>query len=117
MTTSDPVRPAPANPRSPAGSAEQGPAIRLARTGIGPFELAFFVVAAAGPLLVVAGFAPLAFLIGGGGAPRAPLGAGPGVLLFSRGVPPVSLRIPNPRAVYSHIRRRPRPPAGGGGAG
>jgi amino acid transporter len=83
---------------------------------MGPFELAFFVVAAAGPLLVVAGFAPLAFLIGGVGAPGAQLVAALVLLLFAVGFTRMSLRIRNPGAFYSYIGRSLGRPTGGGAA-
>jgi amino acid transporter len=83
---------------------------------MGPFELAFFVVAAAGPLLVVAGFAPLAFIIGGVGAPGAQLVAALVLLLFAVGFTRMALRIRNPGAFYSYIGRSLGRPMGGGAA-
>lgn len=83
---------------------------------MGPFELAFFVVAAAGPLLVVAGFAPLAFMIGGVGAPGAQLVAGLVLLLFAVGLTRMALRIKNAGAFYSYIGQGLGRPAGGGAA-
>src|SRR3712207_2787439 len=65
VATSDPVRQVPSSPEPGPGEPD-GPAPdggrRLARGSMGPLELTFFVVAAAGPLLIVAGYAPLAFL-------------------------------------------------------
>ncbi len=86
------------------------------RGRMGPFELAFFVVAAAGPLLVVAGFAPLAFMIGGIGAPGAQLIAGIVLLLFAVGLTRMALRIKNAGAFYSYIGQGLGRPAGGGAA-
>ncbi|MFC4055716.1 APC family permease [Actinomadura syzygii] len=83
---------------------------------MGPFELAFFVVAAAGPLLVVAGFAPLAFMIGGIGAPGAQLVAGIVLLLFAVGLTRMALRIKNAGAFYSYIGQGLGRPVGGGAA-
>jgi amino acid transporter len=116
VTTSDPVRPAPAGPSSAPVGPEQARDARLSRTSMGPFELAFFVVAAAGPLLVVAGFAPLAFLIGGVGAPGAQLVAALVLLLFAVGFTRMSLRIRNPGAFYSYVGRSLGRPMGGGAA-
>jgi amino acid transporter len=117
VTTSDPVRPlAPSSSSGAAGPAEGDRDTRLPRTGMGPFELAFFVVAAAGPLLVVAGFAPLAFLIGGVGAPGAQLVAALVLLLFAVGFTRMALRIRNPGAFYSYIGRSLGRPMGGGAA-
>lgn len=89
---------------------------RLGRSAMGPFELAFFVVAAAGPLLVVAGFAPLAFLIGGIGAPGAQLIAGFVLFLFAVGFTRMALRVRNAGAFYAYIGRSLGKPAGGGAA-
>ncbi|UOY02678.1 APC family permease [Blastococcus sp. PRF04-17] len=118
MATSDPVRSAPTSGSSPgAGTSQHGAGTpRLSRTTMGPFELAFFVVAAAGPLLVVAGFAPLAFLIGGIGAPGAQLVAALVLLLFAVGFTRMALRIRNPGAFYSYIGRSLGRPMGGGAA-
>ncbi|MGY1680576.1 APC family permease [Geodermatophilus sp. SYSU D01176] len=83
---------------------------------MGTFELTFFVVAAAGPLLIVAGYAPLAFLIGGLGAPGAQLIAALVLLLFAVGFTRMALRIRNPGAFYSYIGRSLGKPMGGGAA-
>lgn len=88
-----------------------------ARTeGMGPLELAFFVVAAAGPLLVVAGFAPLAFMIGGIGAPGAQLFAGLVLLLFAVGFTRMAMRVHNRGAFYAYIGKSLGKPLGGGSA-
>lgn len=83
---------------------------------MGPFELAFFVVAAAGPLLVVAGYAPLAFMLGGIGAPGAQLVASVVLLLFAVGLTRMSLRIKNAGAFYSYIGQGLSKPLGAGSA-
>lgn len=83
---------------------------------MGTFELTFFVVAAAGPLLIVAGYAPLAFLIGGLGAPGAQLVAALVLLLFAVGFTRMALRVRNPGAFYSYIGRSLGKPMGGGAA-
>lgn len=84
--------------------------------GIGPLELAFFVVAAAGPLLVVAGYTPLAFSIGGIGAPGAQLAASLVLLFFAVGLTRMALRIPNAGAFYAYIGQAFGKLAGGGAA-
>ena len=89
---------------------------RLGRSNMGALELAFFVVAAAGPLLVVAGFAPLAFMIGGIGAPGAQLVAGLVLFLFAIGFTRMALRVRNPGAFYAYIGRSLGKPMGGGAA-
>ena len=83
---------------------------------MGPFELAFFVVAAAGPLLVVAGYAPLAFMLGGIGAPGAQLVASVVLLLFAVGLTRMALRIKNAGAFYSYIGQGLSKPLGAGSA-
>ncbi|MCT8973916.1 APC family permease [Microbaculum marinisediminis] len=84
--------------------------------GMGPLELAFFVVAAAGPLLVVAGFAPLAFMIGGIGAPGAQLFAGLVLLLFAVGFTRMAMRVHNRGAFYAYIGKSLGKVMGGGAA-
>lgn len=104
------------DPPRPDQSTVLEPHQRLGRSNMGPLELAFFVVAAAGPLLVVAGFAPLAFLIGGIGAPGAQLIAGFVLFLFAIGFTRMALRVRNPGAFYAYIGRSLGKPAGGGAA-
>lgn len=84
--------------------------------GMGPLELAFFVVAAAGPLLVVAGFAPLAFMIGGIGAPGAQFFAGLVLLMFAVGFTRMAMRVHNRGAFYAYIGRSLGKPMGSGSA-
>lgn len=95
--------------------AERGLGVSSAQ-GMGPLELAFFVVAAAGPLLVVAGFLPLAFLIGGIGAPGAQLVAGIVLLLFAVGFTKMSANVRNRGAFYAYISKGLGKPIGGGSA-
>lgn len=115
MATSDPIRQV--HTMSDAPRDKDGPAgIRLPRGSMGVFELTFFVVAAAGPLLIVAGYAPLAFLIGGVGAPGAQLVAVLVLLLFAVGFTRMALRIRNPGAFYSYIGRSLGRTMGGGAA-
>jgi amino acid transporter len=84
--------------------------------GMGPLELAFFVIAAAGPLLVVAGYTPLSFSIGGIGAPGAQLVASLVLLFFAVGLTKMALRIPNAGAFYAYIGQAFGKMAGGGAA-
>ncbi len=83
---------------------------------MGPVEIAFFTVAAAGPLLVIAGFLPVAFMIGGPGAVGAQVIAGLVLVLFSVGLTRMALRITNSGAFYAYIGRGLGRPAGGGAA-
>lgn len=74
------------------------------RTGnMGAFELAFFVIAAAGPLLVIVGYTPIAFMVGGVGAPGAQLVASLVLLFFAVGLTRMALRIENAGAFYAYI--------------
>ena len=118
MATSDPVRQVPASEPGVGGPQPGAPATgdRLARGSMGTLELTFFVVAAAGPLLIVAGYAPLAFMIGGIGAPGAQLVAALVLLLFAVGFTRMALKIRNPGAFYSYIGRSLGRPMGGGAA-
>jgi len=83
---------------------------------MGPLELAFFVIAAAGPLIIVAGFAPLAFMLGGIGAPGAQLLTALVLLLFAVGLTRMALRIKNAGAFYSYIGQGLGRLLGGGAA-
>jgi amino acid transporter len=97
------------------GAIEASPDARI--TGnMGPLEIAFFTIAAAGPLLVVAGFLPVAFMIGGPGAVGAQVIAGLVLVLFSVGLTRMALRITNSGAFYAYIGRGLGRPAGGGAA-
>lgn len=93
-----------------------GPKIDRIRGSMGALEIAFFTVAAAGPLLVVAGFLPVAFLIGGPGAVGAQVIAGLVLVLFAVGLTRMALRITNSGAFYAYIGRGLGKPAGGGAA-
>lgn len=57
--------------RPAPGDAGQDSGGGLSSGQIGTFDLVFFVVAAAAPLTVLAGVAPVAIAIGGPGAPSA----------------------------------------------
>lgn len=99
--------------QTPDRDIESGESVR---GSMGALEIAFFTVAAAGPLLVVAGFAPLAFMIGGVGAVGAQLIAGIVLLLFAVGLTRMALRIRNSGAFYAYIGRGLGKPVGGGAA-
>lgn len=87
------------------------------RTGdMGAFELAFFVIAAAGPLLVVAGYTPIAFMVGGVGAPGAQMVASLVLLFFAVGLTRMALRIENAGAFYAYIGQAFGKVAGAGSA-
>lgn len=98
-----------------SGSAEISSNSRI-KGNMGPIEIAFFTVAAAGPLLVVAGFLPVAFMIGGAGAVGAQIIAGLVLVLFAVGLTRMALRITNSGAFYAYIGRGLGKPTGGGAA-
>ncbi|GHE66295.1 APC family permease [Streptomyces capitiformicae] len=70
---------------------------------IGTKHLVFFVVAAAAPLTVMAGFAPLAFSLGGQSAPVGYLAAGLVYLVFAVGFTAMSKYVTNAGAFYAYI--------------
>ncbi len=86
------------------------------RRTMGALEIAFFTIAAAGPLLVVAGFLPLSFMIGGIGTVGAQMVAGIVLLVFAVGLTRMALRIRNSGAFYAYIGRGMGRPIGGGAA-
>ena len=81
------------------------PTEHLQRGSLGARDIFFFVVAAAAPLTVMAGVAPLAILIGGIGAPAAYLIAGVILTIFAVGFTSMTKYIHNAGAFYSYITR------------
>ena len=81
------------------------PAEHLQRGALGVRDIFFFVVAAAAPLTVMAGVAPLAILIGGIGAPSAYLICGVILAIFAVGFTAMTKYIHNAGAFYSYITR------------
>ncbi|GAA3472157.1 APC family permease [Nonomuraea roseola] len=77
----------------------------LSRNAIGTADLVFFVVAAAAPLTVMAGVAPLAIGIGGVAAPLGYLLSGMVVGLFAAGFTAMSGHVRNAGAFYAYIGR------------
>lgn len=77
----------------------------LVRNAIGTTDLVFFVVAAAAPLTVMAGVAPLAISIAGVAAPLGYLLAGLVVGLFAAGFTAMSAHVRNAGAFYAYIGR------------
>jgi len=87
------------------------------RTGsITTRHLVFFVVAAAAPLTVMAGFAPLAFLLGGQSAPVGYLVAGIVYAFFAVGFCTMSRYVGNAGAFYAYITAGLGRTIGGGSA-
>ncbi|WP_406312972.1 APC family permease [Streptosporangium sp. NBC_01639] len=88
----------------------------LARNAIGTADLTFLVVAAAAPLTVMAGVAPLAISIGGIAAPLGYLLSGVVVGLFAAGFTAMSGHVRNAGAFYAYVGRGLGRPAGLGAA-
>lgn len=88
----------------------------LARGKLGTFDIFFFVVAAAAPLAVMAGAAPLAFRLGGIGAPGAYVFSGVVYILCAAGLTAFALYVRNAGAFYAFIGRGLGRPAGVGSA-
>lgn len=86
----------------------------LRRGTIGTWDLVFFVVAAAAPLTVMSGVAPLAIGTGGTGAPGGYLVAGVVMLVFAIGFTAMSRHVPNAGAFYAYIAKGLGRPAGVG---
>jgi len=92
------------------------PSTHLVRNAIGGPHLVFFVVAAAAPLTVMAGVAPLAIAIGGLAAPLAYLLSGAVLVLFAVGFTAMSRHVTNAGAFYAYVGRGLGKPAGAGSA-
>ncbi|GLX00405.1 hypothetical protein Misp02_44910 [Microtetraspora sp. NBRC 16547] len=88
----------------------------LERDAIGTWDLVFFVVAAAAPLTVMAGIAPIGLAVAGPGAVSGYLIAGLALLLFSVGFTSMSRHIKNAGAFYAYIAEGLGKPAGVGAA-
>ncbi|MFD3563689.1 APC family permease [Streptomyces sp. NPDC058686] len=110
------VQPSTADPAGAAESAgavgRPGPGVAgqdagggLSSGQIGTFDLVFFVVAAAAPLTVLAGVAPIAIAIGGPGAPLGYLISGALLVLFAAGFTAMSLYVRNAGAFYAYVAR------------
>lgn len=84
----------------------------LAAGSLGPTSIAFFVIAAAAPLFVMAGIAPLAIGFGGIGAPSGSLLAGIALTVLAVGFTAMSKYIRNAGAFYAYIARGLGPGAG-----
>ncbi|MFF1757263.1 APC family permease [Streptomyces sp. NPDC058266] len=107
-STADPAgaaEPAGAVGRPGPGVAGQGADGGLSSGQIGTFDLVFFVVAAAAPLTVLAGVAPIAIAIGGPGAPLGYLISGALLVLFAAGFTAMSLYVRNAGAFYAYVAR------------
>lgn len=77
----------------------------LKANALGVRDLVFIVISAAGPLLVLAGIAPIALLVSGEGAPSLYLLAGFVLALFAVGFTTMSKYVTDPGAFYSYITK------------
>jgi amino acid transporter len=103
------------SPKIVAPSAATEPQL-LRRNALGVWEIAFFVIAAAAPLMVIAGAAFTTFRLGGIGAPNAYVIAGIVLLFFAIGFTAMSKYIKNAGAFYAYILRGLGKPIGVGAA-
>ncbi|MEU0218243.1 hypothetical protein ABZ281_25430, partial [Streptomyces sp. NPDC006265] len=94
-------RPPSLQPAGPETSA------RLQRGTLGTADIVFYVAAAAAPLTVMVGVAPLAILFGGIGAPAAYVGVGVLLCLFAVGFTAMTPYIRNAGAFYAYVARGP----------
>lgn len=77
----------------------------LNRSRLGTFDIVFFVIAAAAPLAVMAGAAPLAFRIGGIGVPGAYVFSGIVYILCAAGLTAFARYVANAGAFYAFVSR------------
>ncbi len=79
------------------------PLQRLSGT-LGPAAIVFMVIAAAAPLTIIGGVAPIGFLLGNGaGFPSLYIPAAVVLLLFAVGLSAMSRHIPRPGAFFTYI--------------
>ncbi|MFF0635004.1 APC family permease [Nocardia sp. NPDC004151] len=83
---------------------------------IGSTHLVFFVLSAAAPLTVMAGFAALGFMVAGQAAPAGYLIAGIVYAVFAVGFTAMSKHVRNSGAFYAYISRGIGPTVGAGAA-
>ena len=88
----------------------------LRADAVGVRDLVFFVLSAAAPLTVMAGFAAIAFLVGGVVAPAGFLIAGVVFAVFAVGFTAMSRHLRGSGAFYVYIRRGLGPLAATGAA-
>jgi amino acid transporter len=91
--------PRPADHHAPAGMGHLKPGV------LGTGGLMFMVVAAAAPLTVMAGVAPLAILVGGVGAPAGYLGAGLVLTVFAVAFTHMTKYVGSAGAFYAYIAK------------
>lgn len=92
-------------PSSPADHSAPVPERQLKRGVLGTGGLVFMVVAAAAPLTVMAGVAPLGLMIGGVGAPVAYLAAGAVLIIFAIAFTRMTRYVSGGGAFYAYIAK------------
>ncbi|WP_055696980.1 APC family permease [Streptomyces silaceus] len=112
MTAPSSVPPAASASASGTDSAARG----LSDGAIGTGDLVFFVVAAAAPLTVMAGVAPLAIGMAGEAAPLGYLLSGVLLVVFAAGFTAMSRFVRNAGAFYAYVGRGLGRPTGAGAA-
>ncbi|MFI9048593.1 APC family permease [Streptomyces sp. NPDC053427] len=99
------MSPQPSPPPSPRNAPADLAAPSLDRTAIGTGDLVFFVVAAAAPLTVMAGVAPVSIGMAGEAAPLGYLVSGLLLVVFAAGFTAMSGYVRNAGAFYGYIGR------------
>jgi amino acid transporter len=84
----------------------------LCRGALGTGDIVFFVVSAAAPLMIMAGIAPFALLVGGLGVPAAYLFAGAVLTVFAVGFTTMSRYVASGGAFYAYVTKGLGKPAG-----
>ena len=92
-------------PSSPADDRAPASERQLKRGVLGAGGLVFMVVAAAAPLTVMAGVAPLGLMIGGVGAPVAYLAAGAVLIIFAIAFTRMTRYVSGGGAFYAYIAK------------
>ncbi|MGW4535472.1 APC family permease [Nocardia sp. NPDC004340] len=101
---------------APESGASQESSTELGSGVIGSTHLVFFVLSAAAPLTVMAGFAALGFMVAGQVAPAGYLIAGIVYAVFAVGFTAMSKHVRNSGAFYAYISRGVGPTVGAGAA-
>lgn len=88
----------------------------LATNALGTWAIVFFVVAAAAPLAIMTGSAPLGFMLGGIGVPGAYVACGMVLTLFAAGFTAMSADVASAGAFYAYVAQGLGKPLGVGAA-
>ncbi|MEV7238988.1 APC family permease [Streptomyces sp. NPDC051020] len=113
---SSPLPPPSTGPSPTAAGSRPSSGTALQREAIGTWDLVFFVVAAAAPLTVMGGIAPIGIAVAGPGAVAGYLVAGIALTLFAVGFTAMSRHVSNAGAFYAYIAQGLGRPVGVGAA-